>query len=121
VFPDDRGVFLETYKASQLRACGLPGEFVQDNLSVSRQGVLRGLHFQRPPKAQGKLVRALSGSIWDVAVDLRRDSATYLRWLGLTLDAAEHTMLYIPPGFAHGFVALTEGARPHSRRRHPVG
>ena len=110
VFPDDRGVFLETYKASELRAYGLPEEFVQDNLSVSRQGVLRGLHFQRPPKAQGKLVRALSGSIWDVAVDLRRDSATYLRWLGLTLDAAEHTMLYIPPGFAHGFVARTEGA-----------
>jgi dTDP-4-dehydrorhamnose 3,5-epimerase len=110
IFPDERGAFLETYKASELLRNGLPERFVQDNLSVSRKGVLRGLHFQRPPKAQGKLVQAMSGSIWDVAVDLRRDSATYLKWLGITLNASEHTMIYIPPGFAHGFLALTEGA-----------
>jgi dTDP-4-dehydrorhamnose 3,5-epimerase len=111
VFPDDRGFFMETYKASEYRANGLPEIFVQDNHSKSTKGVLRGLHFQNPPHAQGKLVRVIEGTVWDVAVDIRRDSPTYLKWFGVELSAENHLQFYIPPGFAHGFVTLSDVAQ----------
>jgi dTDP-4-dehydrorhamnose 3,5-epimerase len=82
--------------------------FLQDNHSYSGKGVLRGLHFQREPHAQGKLVQALTGAVWDAAVDLRPNSATYLAWYGITLTASEGTLFYIPPGFAHGFLTLED-------------
>lgn len=110
MFPDDRGSFMETYKASEFAAAGIHEVFVQDNHSRSRRGVLRGLHFQREPHAQAKLVRVTSGLVWDVAVDLRAGSTTYGRWFGLELSAENHTMLFLPPGFAHGFVALSDQA-----------
>lgn len=109
-FWDDRGFFAETYKLSEFAAHGIPHAFVQDNLSHSRRGVLRGLHYQKPPKAQGKLVSVLRGCIFDVAVDLRRDSPTYRQWLGRELSADSGQMLYIPVGFAHGFCVLSEEA-----------
>jgi dTDP-4-dehydrorhamnose 3,5-epimerase len=107
---DARGFFTETYRASAFdEALGV--RFVQDNLAGSGPRVLRGLHFQRPPKAQGKLVRVVRGAIFDVAVDLRPDSATYGRWVGRTLDASSGEMLWIPAGFAHGYVVTSdEGA-----------
>lgn len=110
-FPDERGYFVETYKQADFKANGIPPVFVQDNFSFSRRGVLRGLHYQKEPKAQGKLVSVLSGEIFDVAVDLRRGSPTYGKWIGVTLRAGEHQMLYVPEGFAHGFQALTEDVR----------
>jgi len=106
VFPDARGWFLEAYRLEDFRSHGI-GPFVQDNLSCSRQGVLRGLHFQRPPKAQGKLVSCPSGEIWDVAVDIRPDSPTFGKWVAEHLSGDNHRMLWIPPGFAHGFVTLS--------------
>jgi len=109
VFADDRGWFRELWRANEAAALGLPDAFVQDNVSFSRRGVLRGLHYQHP-YGQGKLVTALVGRIYDVAVDLRRGSPTFGRWVGVELDAAEGTMLYLPPGFAHGFLALTDPA-----------
>ncbi len=109
-FADDRGFFLETYKRSEFAANGIPQSFVQDNLSHSVYGVLRGLHYQRHPKAQGKLVMALRGEIFDVAVDIRKNSPTYRQWVGLTLSADRFRMLYIPVGFAHGFCVLSEEA-----------
>jgi dTDP-4-dehydrorhamnose 3,5-epimerase len=108
VFTDLRGGFLETFKSSEFRKAGQPDTFLQDNLSWSKKDVIRGLHYQKTPKAQGKLVSVLKGRAWDVAVDIRPDSATYLKWVGIELDDAKHAMLYIPPGFAHGFLALTE-------------
>ena len=105
---DARGHFWESYKQSDFAANGIKVNFVQDNLSFSRQGVIRGLHFQRRPKAQGKLVRVISGRAWDVAVDLRRGSPSYLEHFAIELSADEQTMLYIPPGFGHGFAALTD-------------
>lgn len=106
-FGDDRGYFSETYKQSWFHANVAAVAFIQDNQSLSRQkGVIRGLHFQRPPAAQGKLVRCLKGSIFDVAVDLRRNSATYGRWVGATLTAERGEQLWIPEGFAHGFCTL---------------
>lgn len=102
-FRDARGHFRELFQAEAFRAAGLPSAFVQDNCSRSGRGVLRGLHYQRDPAAQGKLVMALTGRIYDVVVDLRRGSPAYGRWLGVTLDAADARMLYVPPGFAHGF------------------
>ena len=110
LFPDERGFFLESYKAGEFAAAGIREDFVQDNHSRSARSVLRGLHFQRPPHAQAKLVRVTRGSVWDVAVDLRRGSATFGRWFGLELSEENRTMLYIPQGFAHGFVSLTDGA-----------
>lgn len=107
-FSDLRGRFLEAFKSSEFKKAGLPDQFLQDNLSWSKKGVLRGLHYQKAPKAQGKLVSVLKGHAWDVAVDIRPDSATYLKWIGIELDDAKHAMLYIPPGFAHGFLALTD-------------
>ena len=111
VFPDDRGFFMETYKASDFEKCGIVGSFVQDNHSKSSKGVLRGLHFQREPHAQGKLVRVTEGSVWDVAVDIRPDSSSYLTWIGFELSAENAHMLFLPPGCAHGFLTLTEFAQ----------
>lgn len=110
VFADDRGFFTETYKASDFAAHGIPGPFVQENYSHSVQGVLRGLHFQKAPAAQGKLVSVICGEIFDVAVDIRQGSPTYGRWAGVTLSAANHRLLYIPAGFAHGFCVLSAEA-----------
>ena len=108
IFPDERGFFMETFKQSDFATAGIPGPFVQDNHSRSSRGTLRGLHFQRPPYAQGKLVRVTRGAVWDVAVDLRRTSSTYGKWYALELSAQNHLMFWIPPGFAHGFVALED-------------
>lgn len=110
VFSDDRGFFTETYKASDFAAHGIPGPFVQENYSHSVQGVLRGLHFQKAPAAQGKLVSVIRGEIFDVAVDLRRGSPTYGRWVGVTLSEANHHLFYVPEGFAHGFCVLSAEA-----------
>lgn len=110
-FRDDRGVFWETWRGGMLDAhCPEPPEFVQENLSISKAGTLRGLHFQRDPHAQGKLVRAASGRIWDVALDLRASSATRGQWYGCELSDENGSQLWIPPGFAHGFLALTDHA-----------
>jgi dTDP-4-dehydrorhamnose 3,5-epimerase len=87
----------------------VPTHYVQENFSFSKKNVLRGLHYQKDPKAQGKLVSVLKGGVWDVAVDIRRESDTYLKWVAAELNDQNHAMLYIPPGFAHGFIALTDG------------
>jgi len=109
VFRDDRGWFMETYSPKMFEPFGINPNFVQDNQSVSKKGVLRGLHFQKPPYAQGKLVRVTSGRALDVAVDLRKGSSTYGQHVTCELDAEQNNMFYIPEGFAHGFVALEEG------------
>ncbi len=108
VFGDDRGFFLESWNARTFAEAGIDGAFVQDNHSRSSAGVLRGLHFQlvRP---QGKLVRVVSGRAFDVAVDIRRSSPSFGRWVGFELSALNKHMLWIPPGFAHGFLALEDG------------
>lgn len=108
VFGDDRGFFMESWNAATFRAAGLDLDFVQDNHSRSAKGVLRGLHFQNP-NPQGKLVRVTAGRAWDVAVDLRRSSPTCGQWQGVELSAANKRMFWVPPGFAHGFVALEDG------------
>ena len=110
VFGDDRGFFFESYNRRAFReATGLDPDFVQDNHSRSARNVLRGLHYQvRQP--QGKLVRVTTGEVYDVAVDLRRSSPTFGRWVGLTLSAANHRMLWVPEGFAHGFVVTSDHA-----------
>lgn len=108
VFGDERGFFLETYKHSQFAEMGAPEAFVQTNHSRSCRDVLRGLHYQLPPAAQGKLVMALRGAVFDVAVDLRRGSPTYKQWVGEVLSDENHRALYIPPGFAHGFCVLSD-------------
>lgn len=113
VFQDDRGKFLECYKRSAFRQAGLTATFVQDNHAVSREGVLRGLHFQRPPAAQAKLVRVTRGHVYDVAVDLRAGSPTRGEWLGAHLSAENRRMLYVPEGFAHGYLVLSEEADVH--------
>lgn len=110
VFQDERGFFMESYKHSEFAASGINESFVQDNHSRSARGVLRGLHYQNPPNAQGKLVRAIAGEVFDVAVDIRRGSRTYGRWIGALLSEENKRMLYIPEGFAHGFLALSEVA-----------
>ncbi|TFY99918.1 dTDP-4-dehydrorhamnose 3,5-epimerase [Ramlibacter rhizophilus] len=107
VFGDDRGFFMESFTQRAFEEAVGPWCFVQDNHSRSRHGVLRGLHYQLAPHAQGKLVRVTRGRVFDVAVDLRRSSATFGRWVGMTLDDTEHRQLWIPPGFAHGFVVLS--------------
>lgn len=109
VFGDDRGCFMETYKESDFVAAGLDYKFVQDNQSKSRKGVLRGLHYQLH-YPQAKLVRVISGEVFDVAVDLRKDSPTYGKWVGVILSAENKKMFMIPRGFAHGFVVLSETA-----------
>jgi dTDP-4-dehydrorhamnose 3,5-epimerase len=109
VFGDTRGFFLESYnRRAFAQATGLDVEFVQDNHSRSAKNVLRGLHYQ-VRQVQGKLIRVVAGEIWDVAVDLRRGSPSFGRWVGVTLDAASHRMLWVPPGFAHGFVSRADG------------
>jgi dTDP-4-dehydrorhamnose 3,5-epimerase len=109
-FADGRGFFSESYKLSVFQENGILDEFVQDNHSRSVKGTLRGLHFQLEPRAQAKLVMVARGEIFDVAVDLRRGSPTYARWVGATLSADNHCKLYIPRGFAHGFCVLSEEA-----------
>jgi len=105
VFTDDRGYFMEIYRREEFEKNGIAYEFVQDNMSFSRRGVLRGLHFQKPPRAQGKLIRVAWGRIRDVAVDLRRKSPTFRKWVMVELRAGDGRALWIPPGFAHGFYA----------------
>ena len=107
VFGDSRGFFAETYHESAFQQGGITARFVQDNHSFSTQGVLRGIHYQLAPFAQGKLVQALEGRIWDVAVDVRQNSPTYGKWVGIELSGENHHQLWIPPGFAHGFVVLS--------------
>jgi dTDP-4-dehydrorhamnose 3,5-epimerase len=107
---DGRGRFLETYKHSDFARAGITEHFVQDNFSASTQGVLRGLHYQKPPKAQGKLIRCMKGAILDVAVDIRKGSPTYGKWVMEELTEENNTMVYIPPGFAHGFLAMSDTA-----------
>jgi len=111
VFGDERGFFFESFNAGLFQAAtGLTVGFVQDNHSRSRRGVLRGLHYQLPPRAQGKLVRVVQGEVFDVAVDIRRVSPTFGCWVGARLSAENKQQLWIPPGFAHGFVTLSETA-----------
>ena len=110
VFSDDRGFFKETYKKSEFIKAGITEDFVQDNHSKSQKDVLRGLHYQQGEHAQGKLVRCVRGEVFDVAVDIRPDSPTFRQWFGIILTEENHRMLYIPAGFAHGFLTLTEGA-----------
>jgi dTDP-4-dehydrorhamnose 3,5-epimerase len=110
VVGDARGFFMETYKRSEFAAAGINDVFVQENHSSSEGGVLRGLHFQRPPHAQGKLVRVLSGRVFDVAVDLRLDSPTLGGWVGVSLSSTDRKLLYIPSWCAHGFCVLSDRA-----------
>lgn len=109
VFGDARGYFMETYNYEDFKAAGLDMVFVQDNQSSSTKGVLRGLHFQRE-HTQGKLVRVVSGEVFDVAVDIRKGSKTFGKWFGVTLSAEKKNMFYIPEGFAHGFYVLSDTA-----------
>lgn len=108
VFSDERGFFTEVFKSSEFEKNGMPGNFTQDNFSFSKKGVIRGLHYQLNPKAQGKLVRVLEGEVLDVAVDMRRESPTFLQKVSVVLSAENNRMLFIPVGFAHGFAALSE-------------
>lgn len=108
VFEDPRGYFFEAYNKAKLAQLGINVDFVQDNQSKSSYGVVRGLHFQKEPKAQSKLVRVLEGSIFDVAVDCRKGSPTFGKWFGLELSAENKKQLFIPKGFAHGFSVLSE-------------
>ncbi|MBH9552524.1 dTDP-4-dehydrorhamnose 3,5-epimerase [Inhella gelatinilytica] len=111
VFGDARGFFLESWNAARFNAAvGADVRFVQDNHSRSTQGVLRGLHYQRSPHAQGKLVRCVAGRVFDVAVDLRAGSGTFGQWVGVELSGDNHRQLWIPPGFGHGFLTLSESA-----------
>jgi dTDP-4-dehydrorhamnose 3,5-epimerase len=109
MFGDERGFFMETYREERFAQAGIRASFVQDNHSGSRQGVLRGLHYQIR-QAQGKLVRVIAGEVFDVAVDLRRNSPTFSRWVGLVLSAQNRRQMWVPPGFAHGFYVLSEWA-----------
>ena len=111
-FQDARGWFMESFNEARFQAAvGQPFHFVQDNHSFSTQGVLRGLHYQLAPRAQGKLVRVIEGSVWDVAVDIRANSATLGQWFGLELSAANQKQLWIPTGFAHGFLSLSSASQ----------
>lgn len=119
VFEDDRGWFMESFNEQRFHAelikLGLPTPrpFVQDNHSCSKNGVLRGLHYQLPPHAQGKLVRVTQGAAFDVAVDIRQSSPTFGQWVGVELTSTNHKMLWIPEGFAHGFIALADNTHFH--------
>jgi dTDP-4-dehydrorhamnose 3,5-epimerase len=111
VFGDNRGFFYESFNQEAFnKATGLDVQFVQDNHSRSTKGVLRGLHYQLPPFAQGKLVRCTRGAVWDVAVDIRKSSATFGQWAGAELTEDNHKQFWIPPGFAHGFMVLSDSA-----------
>ncbi len=109
VFGDDRGFFMETYQAEEFAKAGITDVFVQDNHSKSTKGVLRGLHFQKQ-NTQGKLVRILQGEVYDVAVDCRKNSKTFGKWVGVTLSAQNKRQLFVPKGFAHGFLVLSDEA-----------
>ena len=109
-FSDDRGFFFESFKESDFFSNGIDKNFVQDNFSHSVNGVIRGLHFQKAPKAQAKLVTALKGKIFDVAVDIRKNSPTYGKWVSETLSGDNHNLLYVPEGFAHGFCVISDEA-----------
>ena len=109
-FPDDRGFFFESFKESEFLSGGIDKKFVQDSFSHSIRGVIRGLHFQKTPKAQAKLVSVLKGEIFDVAVDIRKNSPTYGKWVSEILSENNHKLLYMPEGFAHGFCVLSEEA-----------
>jgi dTDP-4-dehydrorhamnose 3,5-epimerase len=108
IFQDERGYFYESYSADKFKEAGIPDEFVQDNQSLSAKNVLRGLHYQHPSFAQGKLVRVLQGAVIDVAVDIRKNSPTYGKHIMVELSAENKLMLWIPPGFAHGFLSLED-------------
>ena len=108
VFKDPRGYFFESYNRLKFEEIGIDVEFTQDNQSLSAKGILRGLHFQKPPHAQGKLVRVIKGAVLDVAVDIRKSSPTYGRHFKIELNESNFTMFYIPPGFAHGFLTLED-------------
>lgn len=110
VFGDDRGFFLELYKHTDFVQGGIKEHLVQDNYSKSSKGVLRGLHYQKTPRAQGKLVMCMKGRIFDVAVDIRTGSSQYGKWIGVELSEENRLMLYVPPGFAHGFQVLSDTA-----------
>lgn len=113
LFFDDRGFFLESFKESEFISNGIDKKFVQDNFSHSVYGVIRGLHYQKNPKAQAKLVTILKGKIFDVAVDVRKNSPTFGKWVGEIISEDDHKLLYIPEGFAHGFCVLSEYADVH--------
>lgn len=108
IFKDDRGFFLETYSRNAFESIGLNISFIQDNQSFSKKGVVRGLHFQNAPFAQGKLVRVVSGRALDIAVDIRPNSPTFGKWESFVLDPDKNNMVYVPEGFAHGFTALED-------------
>ena len=108
VFSDERGYFTESFKQSDFKEAGIEYNFSQDNQSFSKTGVIRGLHFQKYPNEQGKLVSVLSGEIFDVAVDIRPNSKTFSKWIGVILSEQNSSLLWIPPGFAHGFQALQD-------------
>lgn len=111
VFGDERGFFLESFRQTVFdEAVGTHFDFVQDNHSRSRRGVLRGLHYQLDPQAQGKLVRVTQGRVFDVAVDVRRSSLRFGQWVGVELSGENHRQLWVPPGFAHGFLVLSDSA-----------
>jgi len=110
VYADERGYFMELFKSSDMQLGGITGEFLQDNLSYSRKGTVRGLHYQMKPKMQGKLVTCLRGAIYDVAVDIRVGSPTFGKWIAVKLSEENHHLLWIPEGFAHGFMVLNEEA-----------
>ena len=110
LFLDDRGFFLEIFKESEFISNGIDKKFVQDNFSHSVYGVIRGLHYQKNPKAQAKLVTVLKGKIFDVAVDVRKNSTTFGKWVGEIISEDDHKLLYIPEGFAHGFCVLSKHA-----------
>ncbi len=107
---DERGYFMETYRADEFEKAGIKAEFVQDNHSMSVKNVIRGLHYQVKPHAQSKLIRCVRGEIYDVAVDLRKRSKTFGKWLGVKLSSSNKRMLYIPSGFAHGFATISDEA-----------
>ena len=108
VFPDERGFFMESFKKSDFSSNGIDCDFVQDNHSLSKKNVIRGLHYQKNPRSQGKLVRVIKGAAWDVAVDIRKSSPAFLKWYAVELSEENSKMLFIPPGFAHGFIALSD-------------
>ena len=107
-FEDERGLFMEVYKKSEFEKFGIKWDFVQDNFSMSRKGVLRGLHYQKNPKAQAKLVRCVKGEIFNVAVDIRKGSPYYVKWVGEYLSRKNKRMMYLPVGFAHGFLVISD-------------
>lgn len=108
IFPDERGYFLESFKSSDFLFNNIPNNFVQDNLSFSRKHIIRGMHFQKKPKAQGKLVSVIQGRVLDVIIDIRKESPTFMKWIAVELNDRQCAMVYIPEGFAHGFLSLEE-------------